>query len=262
MTFRTAYGHTYSENGWRMVNRDGCSLPISPGMTYIDTAPIRNGAPLVILSAWLKYHDVHIDPVVSPVWGWSRLNDVETSNHLSGTALDINAPLWPFGLRTMPDDLKNRIRHGLELFEGTVFWGADWSYADEMHFQMGYVEGNPRNDAFAEKLLGGYLDIYKTSGEDVDMTRDEMKALIYECLETYVGPIGSDVKDVREQLTGARDLHRREDGTVNVPLSYPGWPDILGSKAAGGGGRTVTDAVGELLDRSLAPGDKIDPTVG
>ena len=24
MSFRTAYGHTSSENGWRMVNRDEC----------------------------------------------------------------------------------------------------------------------------------------------------------------------------------------------------------------------------------------------
>lgn len=254
MSFRTAYGHTYSENGWRMVNRDGCSLPISPGMTYINTAPIRDGTPLVILSAWLKYYDTHIATVSSPVWGWSRENNVATSNHLSGTALDINAPQWPWGQRTMPDDIKGRIRRGLEMFEDTVFWGADWGYADEMHFQMGYVEGNPRNQAFADKLLGGYLDIYEPRGQDVDMTRDEMKALIYECLDTYVGPIGSDVKDIREQLTGSRNLIERPDGTLDIEASYPGWPGILGTKPDGSG-RTITDAVGVLVEGDVDESD-------
>lgn len=159
MSFRTAYGYSRSENGWRMCNRDECSLPISPGMTFINTAPIRNGAPLAILSAWLKYYDTKIAPIVSPVWGWSATNDVATSNHLSGTALDINAPQWPWGERRMPADLKARIRRGLGLFEGTVFWGADWSRADEMHFQMNYPEGDGRNEAFAARLRDGYLGL-------------------------------------------------------------------------------------------------------
>ena len=257
MSFRSAYGYDWSENGWRMCNRDECALPISPGMVYIDTAPIRRGAPLTILSAWLKYYDDNIAPIVSPVWGWSATNDVATSNHLSGTALDINAPQWPWGLRTMPADLKARIRRGLELFEGTVFWGADWSRADEMHFQMNFEEGDGRNEAFAAKLRGGYLGIY-AGGEPapkppqekdvLDMTVDELKSVIYECLKVYVGPIGSDVKDIREQLTGARDLVRKADGSIDLAKSYPGYPEILGTKADGVG-RTVTDAIGELVER-------------
>lgn len=257
MSFRTVYGNDWSENGWRMCNVDECSLP-SVSLEYMNAAWIRRGAPLTILSAWLKYYDDNIAPIVSTVWGWSRENDVSTSNHLSGTALDINAPQWPWGVRAMPKDLKDRIRKGLSLFEGTVFWGADWDRADEMHFQMNYEEGDRRNDAFAAKLRGGYLGIYgeDTTEKDVlDMTKAELEAIIYNCLKVYVGPIGSDVKDIREQLTGGRDLVRKADGSVDVPKSYPGWPAILGTKEDGTG-RTVTDAVGHLVDEH-APGQDV-----
>lgn len=170
MSFRQAYGNEWSENGWRMCNRDECALPISPGMTFIDTAPIRKGVPLTILSAWLKYYDDNIDPVSSAVWGWSSENDVSTSNHLSGTALDINAPKYPWGSRVMPADRIAKVRRGLELFEGTIFWGADWDRADEMHFQMNFEEGDRRNDAFASKLSGGHLGIYGDGGNKTGAT--------------------------------------------------------------------------------------------
>jgi hypothetical protein len=85
---------------------------------------------------------------------------VSNSNHLSGTGIDINAVKYPWGRRVMPQDRIAKIRRGLALFEGTVFWGADWSRADEMHYQMAFREGDGRNDVFAEKLRGGHLGIY------------------------------------------------------------------------------------------------------
>ena len=54
--------------------------------------------------------------------------------------------------------------------------------------------------------------------ELLTMDRAELRKIIFECLEIYVGPIGTDVKDLREQVTGGRD---------NIPgdleASYPGW---------------------------------------
>lgn len=52
--------------------------------------------------------------------------------------------------------------------------------------------------ALGDRLLPGkdWLDM---------ATKDEVRELIYECLQTFVGPIGSDVKDIRQQLTGGRD---------------------------------------------------------
>lgn len=158
MSFRRVYGYDWSENGWRMCNRDECV--VASGLPYTDTAPIRRGAAATILNAWLHWYHHNVERLTSPVWGWSNTNDVANSNHLSGTAIDVNAPKYPWGARTMPRDRINKIREGLRLFEGSVFWGADWSRADEMHYQLGWKEGDPRVQAFADRLSNGHLGIY------------------------------------------------------------------------------------------------------
>ncbi|MFJ1454699.1 M15 family metallopeptidase [Nocardia sp. N2S4-5] len=150
MSFRTAYGNLYSENGWRMCNRDECVLVDGP---HMDTAPLRSGAPAIILGDFVRRYDAEVAPVVSSVWGWSRNNDVGTSNHLSGTAVDINAPQWPWGLRRMPGDLVARVEALVDWYEGAVFWGRDWSRPDEMHFQVGIPEGDPRLNRIVAKIL-------------------------------------------------------------------------------------------------------------
>lgn len=43
-------------------------------------------------------------------------------------------------------------------------------------------------------------------------------------------PVGSDVKDIRQQLTGGRDAGE-----------YPGWPQL--------GGRSVVDALADIMTR-------------
>lgn len=158
MSFRTAYGHTHSENGWRMVNRDACV--VTNPVPFSDTAPVRAGDAATILNAWLIYYHRHVEPITSPVWGWSAANDVRNSNHLSGTAVDINAPKYPWGLLRMPAGVRAEVEKGLELFEGTIFWGRRWSKPDEMHYQLGFPEGDGRIAAFAAKLNSGHIGIY------------------------------------------------------------------------------------------------------
>lgn len=160
MSFRTAYGNTISENGWRMCNRDECDIVRIPELYLVDTAPLRKGAPLTILGAWLYWYDRNVEEITSPVWGWSATNDVPNSNHLSGTAVDVMAPKYPWQKYTMNAATQAKVRKGLQLFEGTVFWGRDWSRPDEMHYQMAFREGDARNDAFAAKLRAGYLGIW------------------------------------------------------------------------------------------------------
>ena len=160
MSFRTAYGYTHSEAGWRMCNRDECDIPRIPDLSLVDTAPLRTGAPLIILGAWLKYYDTRIEEITTPVWGWSRDNAVPNSNHLAGVAVDVLAPRYPHGRRTMKQNIIDGVRQGQRDFEGSVFWGGDWGYVDEMHYQMAWPEDDPRNEAFAAKLLGGHLGIY------------------------------------------------------------------------------------------------------
>lgn len=150
MSFRTAYGNTHSENGWRMCNRDECV--VLPGQ-WMNTAPIRRGAPEIILGDFARRYNNECAPLVSPVWGWSRDNDVSTSNHLSGTALDLNATQWPWGQLRMPQDLVDRTSRLLSWYEGAVFWGRVWSRPDEMHFQIGWREGDGRLQRIVDKIL-------------------------------------------------------------------------------------------------------------
>lgn len=167
MSFRTVNGNTHTEDGWRCCNRDECDIVRIPELYLVDTAPLRKGAPLTILGAWLYWYDRNVEEITSPVWGWSATNDVlgtpgrnDGSNHLSGTAVDVMAPKYPWQRYTMDAATQAKVRKGLALFEGSVFWGRDWSRPDEMHYQMAWPEGDKRNDAFADKLRAGYLGIY------------------------------------------------------------------------------------------------------
>lgn len=67
----------------------------------------------------------------------------------------------------------------------------------------------------------------------LEMDRAELRKIIFECMETYVGPIGSDVKDIREQLTGSRDAGE-----------YAGWGQL--GQNDEGANLTVPDAIAAL----------------
>lgn len=67
----------------------------------------------------------------------------------------------------------------------------------------------------------------------------------------YLDPVISDVKDLREQVTGSRDLVRFPDGQIDLRASYKGLSQL--GKRADGTDRTLPDAVAALLrDRGLA----------
>ena len=169
MSYRTVYGYARSENGWRMVNRDACVLVDGPeypntrqgneyrrqyGNRVTSTAPLRAGVSALILGDFVRRYHAEVEPIVHPVWGWSATNDVITSNHLSGTAVDINAPAYPWGLLTMPHDRVTKVQRLLGTYGGAIFWGRRWQRADEMHFQNGWPEGDDRYDAVLRKLAG------------------------------------------------------------------------------------------------------------
>lgn len=152
MSFRTIYGYSVSENGWRMCNRDECVVVSGPGMS---TAPLRRGAAEIILGDLVRRYHNECAPVLGPVWGWSATNDVGNSNHLAGTAVDINAPQWPWGYRTMGAALVTKITTLVNSYGGAVYWGRNWSRPDEMHFQLNWPEGDSRYAAVIAKIRGG-----------------------------------------------------------------------------------------------------------
>lgn len=167
MAFVTRYGNTYSENGWRMCDHAECDTGPVPGTTL--RLPIRRGTANIILKGWVAYFHREIESLnnargFTDEGAWTPTNDVANSNHLSGTAVDLNWSDHPFRVSYagFTQDEINRVRKGLQLFEGTIWWGQDWtSPKDPMHFQLNYREGDARNTAFATKLLDGYLNIWK-----------------------------------------------------------------------------------------------------
>lgn len=153
-----------TENGWDQISSDMLDKSNIPGT--IAPMETRKGDVTTILKGWCLWYDRNVQDIEFNYsggrddWGWSATNSVWNSNHLSGTAVDINATQWPMGSYRMPQWMVDKIREGLRLFEGTVFWGRDWGGAstDEMHFQ---IQGNAQQIApFAQKLRDGYLGLW------------------------------------------------------------------------------------------------------
>ncbi|MGO3328385.1 M15 family metallopeptidase [Gordonia sp. (in: high G+C Gram-positive bacteria)] len=250
MSFRTVYGYAWSENGWRMCNADETVV------VRIAEMPlrVRSGYAAEALGAWARWYHTNVEPIdnYQPLddWGWSATNDVANSNHLSGTAVDLNATQYPWGARTMPADRIARIRRGLQLFEGVIFWGADWGRADEMHYQLntGTAHITGASDRLADfcrrRIHNGQL----VQGDD-DMSNADITK-IESFIKAYLGPNNSDTKDVRQQLTGSRDLVYVSDPhsgkrVIDLDASYRGFRQS--------GGRTLMDLTCAIAARVGVP---------
>jgi putative chitinase len=173
MTFRTAYGNIESEDGWRMCNDDECDRGSVPGTDV--WIPLRSGIPNTILKAFAsRFHEL-IEPLdQSQCGGWTLTNDVGSSNHLAGTAMDLNWRRHPFRVRGTFGDKLAALRALLAEFRGCVWWGGDWhDPIDEMHFQLNYGEGSvgggngnftvdvdQRLTDLANDLKNGYLGVW------------------------------------------------------------------------------------------------------
>ena len=139
MADRTVYGLDYSENGWRMVDQGSCVWVTVPGTDV--HLQIREGQPARILGAWAADWNAYIEPLRDADSAcWTPTNRAASSNHLSGTAVDLNWGSHPFRQRGSLNAEQMRTLAEMEQFyEGTVFWAGRWDDpADEMHSQMGY----------------------------------------------------------------------------------------------------------------------------
>lgn len=202
-----------TENGWPMVNSDKTvSVQVVPAAKRV---PLLRGDVATILNAWIILYDREVEPIRSQIWGWSPYNDVWNSNHMSGTAIDIHAPWYPWGARKMPAHIKQKVSALLEKFDGVIYWGAGWNKPDEMHYQIGVPPSNPKVRALAEKLNNGYLGAYKTTPTATPPPKKEVK------------PVARSKEDLAlDQLVG----HPWEE--------WSGWPQL--------GNRSLVDAVAAI----------------
>jgi hypothetical protein len=109
---------------------------------------LRKGDVSVVL-LWCanRWHET-VEPLRWPGnWGYAerlvRGSAKTISDHASGTAIDLNAPLHPLGVpvaKTFTPQQIKAIRAILEFCEGTVGWGGDYrSRPDGMHL---YIQGS------------------------------------------------------------------------------------------------------------------------
>lgn len=168
-----------SENLWRpaRINADMLDRSPIPGTTIV--IPLQKGIPSRILKAFAADLHQHVESLMNArggtdEGGWTPSNSVATSNHLNGTAVDLNwsdHPMGPSLAGWSPDEVvAMRKLLAFYNFEGLqlVFWAQDWtSPKDSMHFQMGYgtwqdrakcqrfIDKFIRPDGFSTYMRGG-----------------------------------------------------------------------------------------------------------
>lgn len=121
-----------------MVDQGSCEWVNIPGTSC--TLQIQSGQPLVILRAFAADLNAYVEPMRdSDSASWTATNSVSTSNHLSGTAFDYNWNSHPFQVPNAGWNTAQlaTIKEIQDFYEGTVFFGNDWSDPkDAMHFQL------------------------------------------------------------------------------------------------------------------------------
>lgn len=200
MGYRTYKGYKFSENGWPIVDNQDIETVFLPGLNNVRIE-VRKGSVSKVLRAWMYWYHRNVEPIdiyqPRDEWGYSWDNLVPNSNHLSGTAVDINATQYPWGTYKMPQRLIDKVNEGLRLFEGNIFWGRNWSKPDEMHYQIGHAD-EARLDRFAAKLDAGYLGIFAPP---------DPKAYPLP-LGQYYGPLDGPAESVSGQWSGDLPAYR------------------------------------------------------
>lgn len=146
-----------SQNGWPVVTDDS-----RMDETLIYGVPIVNGVlrgDVAIVMHYIarRFHN-RVERLVHPgCWGHNvrKISGSDDwSNHASGTAMDLNAPQHPQGVRnTFTVAQRREIHDMLEYLEGVVRWGGDYvNTPDDMHFEID--DGPAAVHRVAQKILG------------------------------------------------------------------------------------------------------------
>ena len=134
-----------SENGWEppWVGQDRLNWVDIPGCNV--QVQTQKGLPTALIRAWIADHNAYIEPVRNgDTASYTPTNSVSTSNHLNGTAADVNWNTHPFHARgTFTPQQMKTLREMLAFYthQGVqmIFWAGDWNDPiDEMHVQLGY----------------------------------------------------------------------------------------------------------------------------
>lgn len=173
---RNVNGNSFTENGWTMASAEETNWVTIPGTTV--TLQLHQGQPTQILRAFAADYNAFVEPLRDPdSASWTPSNSVlgqpgenNGSNHLGGTAMDLNWNTHPFQVDYAgfsPSQIATA-RELLDFYEQTVFWGQDWNTPkDAMHWQMGYnTYQNPHTaDFIARKVRADGFSTFRRGSE-------------------------------------------------------------------------------------------------
>lgn len=147
-----------SQNGWRVLTRDQCAdLAVAGGVL-----PVHPMWAPIFLDLVTQYAAT-VEPLEWPgCWGWADrpiAGSDETSNHASGTAVDLCAPKHPQGVATSRTFTRAQITACLKLeqrYGGLIVWGGTWALPDTdgMHWEGAEGSTPEQVTALAAKLAG------------------------------------------------------------------------------------------------------------
>lgn len=132
-----------------------------PGTNIVPVPGVRKGDVATVLHYVGSQFDKRVEKLVNPgCWGYANRpirGSATTSNHASGTAIDLNAPRHPLGASgTFSAKQKSEIRKILNYCDGVVRWGGDYPVRkDEMHFEIN--KGATAVARLAKKIKSGSL---------------------------------------------------------------------------------------------------------
>lgn len=204
-----------TENGWPSCGPDQLDRTPIPGTGGL-IIPLQRGIPATIMRAFAADFHAYVESLnnsrgYADEGGWTPTNSVATSNHLGGTAMDLNWYDHPMGSEYTgftPGEIAS-VRDLLAFYEGMIYWGNDWnSPKDSMHFQMGYNTAGANNlakcnDFIKRKIRPDGFSTYKR-GANNDPNAFPLPA------GWYYGPLDGPDNCISGEFSG--DLQSWKDG--------------------------------------------------
>lgn len=201
-----------SQNGWPLVNATQLDKGTIPETDVVPIPGLLKGDVAWLLKWIGTQFNSRVARLYNPgCWGWNAPTPIPGStiysNHCSGTAIDLNAPSFPWKQRTMSARQREECRNIVNQTEGVVAWGGDFTtITDEMHFE---INGSSSDVARIVKKLKGE----NMSADAVNVT---------ELDNIYLGMLHKHVDERGKKAF----LGRPSDVVISQIRKHPDWIEL------------------------------------
>lgn len=168
-----------SENNWnpaKVTDQNSLIWKDIPGTGSEVRLQFLKGDTATIMTAFAADFNAYIEKLRDlDSCAYTPTNSVATSNHLNGTAMDLNWNNHPFQVRGTFSSAQMKVIKELVgsdgvsgFYEGMMFWAGNWdSPIDEMHWQMGYnsyQNSATRTSFIKRKIRSDGFSIFRRGG--------------------------------------------------------------------------------------------------